>query len=525
MMKTTTEPNRWVSVAAWAVVLLIFATGAYFLNSLPTPNNEGINLTKADANVKQQQQPRQAITRNAAERLKQEQARRALPANYADQLVKQSEILVRRNLNKELNRFREMAVKMRSRKNHLLTKVEGRKLPASAPSDANDTSQARAIAQVRHTVTDASPIKDIYEQLRAYETEILQNHLAVSAAKQVLTKGLSFPEVYNALKQGSTRMPTFDELINMQSRGNEWECTAQSNASNGLSVKSTADLNRYRNLLGQTMRQAGLAATRLENLFGKPRQIGRGGTAGSGNSGNSGSAGGGSGVGYGSGEAAGEGGTEGIPIDVPKTPYAVYAGAQLDKEMVQAQALPGRRFAKNAQRKGWLYINTWYMIGPWENYGRDDFAIVHPPEIAIDFDAVYTDGQIGVGKEETDSHPIHMIGEEVQLDGTLRWKFMQSESMHNTVPVTSGHSTYYAYTELYFDEATTMLVAIGTDDSGRVWINGKDVWQDTGTSWYNIDEHIEPFHFDQGWNRILVRLENGGGGPAGFSFLIIPQEG
>ena len=99
---------------------------------------------------------------------------------------------------------------------------------------------------------------------------------------------------------------------------------------------------------------------------------------------------------------------------------------------------------------------------------------------------------------ETDSHPIKVIGEEVYLDGTLRWKFMQSESMHNTVPVTTGHSTYYAYTELYFDEATTMLD--------------------------NIDEHITPFQFRQGWNRILVRLENGGGGACGFSFLIIPQE-
>ena len=69
-----------------------------------------------------------------------------------------------------------------------------------------------------------------------------------------------------------------------------------------------------------------------------------------------------------------------------------------------------------------------------------------------------------------------------------------------------------------------MLVAIGTDDSGRVWINGKDVWRDYGTSWYNIDEHITPFQFRQGWNRILVRLENGGGGACGFSFLIIPQE-
>ena len=85
--------------------------------------------------------------------------------------------------------------------------------------------------------------------------------------------------------------------------------------------------------------------------------------------------------------------------------------------------------------------------------------------------------------------------------------------MHNTVPVTTGNSTYYAYTELYFDEATTMLVAIGTDDSGRVWINGKDVWRDYGTSWYNIDEHIAPlnsgkdgivFWFD--WKTVVEEL-------------------
>ena len=37
------------------------------------------------------------------------------------------------------------------------------------------------------------------------------------------------------------------------------------------------------------------------------------------------------------------------------------------------------------------------MIGPWESFGREDFSIVHPPEISVDFDAVYTDGQVGTG--------------------------------------------------------------------------------------------------------------------------------
>ncbi len=509
MMKTTTETSKLARFLSWAVALALFAGGAYVLSTMPTPDNGSLDLAKS----------KKAPAKNAvSQRIKQEQAQRPLPANYAEQLVEQSEVLVKRNLRTQLRKFEDMAAKMRKRKDDLLTKVEQRKLPRTAPRDANDTSKARAIAEVSGNVNEHSSVEEIYSLLRAYEAEIQQNHLAVNAAKQALSKGLSYPEVYQSLKQGATRMPSFDELIKMQMKGGEWSRSQHSNASGGLSVKSTADLNNYRGLLGQTTRQAGLAGTRLENLFGVPRQIGRpGGGQGNGGpgNGNPGGEGGGNGFGQGGVDSNGE---------PPMTPFARYAGSRLDKEMVKAQALPGRRFSKSAERKGWLYINTWYMIGPWENFGRDDFAIVHPPEVSIDFDAVYTDGQVGEGIEETDSDPLKQYGERVQLDGTLRWKFMQSESMHNVPPVTTGHSTYYAYTELYFDEPTTMLVAIGTDDSGRVWINGKDVWQDTGTSWYNIDEHIEPFQFRQGWNRILVRLENGGGGPAGFSFLIIPQE-
>jgi len=121
------------------------------------------------------------------------------------------------------------------------------------------------------------------------------------------------------------------------------------------------------------------------------------------------------------------------------------------------------------------------MIGPWENYGRDDFAIVYPPEISIDFDAVYTNGKTGTAIVETDAHPLKSVGEKVELDGTLRWQFMQSESMHNVPPATASDATYYAYTELYFDEAVTMMIAIGTDDSGKIWINDKAIWQDSGS--------------------------------------------
>jgi hypothetical protein len=448
-----------------------------------------------------------------SEQIKKEQAQRALPVDYSRQLVQQSEVLVRRELEGRLRTFQEMSEKMRLRRDNLLNRVEMRKLSPSAAADANNTAEARAILRVDDApLAKNASMEDLYNRLRAYELEVQMNHLSANAARQALTKGLSFPEVYRSMKLGLSRMPTFDELIANQLNGDEWTRSASSRAAAGLEVRNTADLNNYRGVLGQASRQAGLAGARLEGLFGLPRPGQAGGQA----SGSAAAQGEGSGVG-------GDGGMSGANAPgAGRTPASHYRGARLDEAMVKAHAMPGRRFAKNADRKGWLYVNTWYMIGPWENYGREDFSIIHPPEVSIDFDAIYTDGQRGRGVIETDSHPIRVIGRETWLDGTLRWKFMQSESMHNAMPVTTGSSTYYAYTELYFDEETTMLVAIGTDDSGRVWINGKEVWQDSGTSWYRIDEHLAPFKFRQGWNSVLVRLENGGGGATGFSFLIVP---
>ena len=404
---------------------------------------------------------------------------------------------------------------MKADRDSLLDTVERRPLLPTAPEDANDTSVARGVADVAAPEVHANvPVDFLYGLLRDYEEEIQRNHLAVGAARLALSRGLSFPEVYRAMKPASTRMPSFDDLVRMQSPDAPWERDETGTAAASLSVKSTAELGRYRELLGQTVLQTGLAATRLSSLFdgGRPAPPMAGRSGGSG------------GQGQGGGSGSGRGGSGEAPEAVPLTAWREYAGERLDKDMVKAQALPGRRFTRDAASRGWLYINTWYIIGPWENYGRDDFALVHPPEISIDLDAVYTDGQKGVGIEETDSDPIKVTGPKVELDGVLRWKFMQSESMHNTVPVTTDHSTYYAYTEVYFDEPVSMLVAIGTDDGGRLRINGRDVWQDAGTSWYNIDEHIEPFEFRQGWNTILIRLENTGGSAAGFSFMIIPAD-
>lgn len=501
------------NLLAWGIPMAVLLAGVFFLH--------GDGAARIVPGKKAGKRPSSvAPVKNAAvrpdARLKQLQAKRPLPPDYSEKLVAQSEALARKNLLSQLQTFREMSRRMKDSRDALLTRIEARPLLPTGPADANDTSEARALPSVSEPgdLPENVSVETLYGLLREYEAEIQRNHLAESAARRALSRGLSFPEVYRSMQTGSTRMPTFGELIEMQSPDGTWERSGDSSAAAGLSVRSAAELNRYRELLGQAVRQAGLAGSRLAGLFDGGRPLPQGMMSG----------GMGSGGGPGSGGGSGMGGSGDAPESVPLTAWSEYAGERLAKDMVKAQALPGRRFTREAENRGWLYINTWYMIGPWENYGRDDYAHVHPPELSIDLDAVYTDGQRGEGVEETDSDPIKVSGKKVRLDGVLRWKFMQSESMHNTVPVTTDHSTYYAYTELYFDRAVTMLVAIGTDDGGRLWINGKDVWQDAGTSWYNIDEHIEPFEFRQGWNTVLVRLENSGGSATGFSFMIIPAD-
>ena len=502
------------NLLAWSIPLAVLLAGLLFLHGDGAARI--VRGKKAGKHPKSTASAKTPAIRPDA-RLEQLQAKRPLPPDYSEKLVAQSEVLARKNLLSQLQSFREMSRRMKDSRDDLLTRIEERPLLPTGPADANDTSEARALP----SVSDPGPLPEnvsvefLYGLLREYEAEIRRDHLAESAARRALSRGLSFPEVYRSMKPGSTQMPSFDALIETQSPDGTWERSGESAAAAGLSIRSTAELNRYRELLGQAVRQAGLAASRLAGLFDGGRPLPQGLMSGGNGSGGSGpGTGGGSGMG-GSGEA---------PESVPLTAWSEYAGERLAKDMVKAQALPGRRFTREAENRGWLYINTWYMIGPWENYGRDDYALVHPPELSIDLDAVYTDGQRGEGVEETDSDPIKVSGKKVRLDGVLRWKFMQSESMHNTVPVTTDHSTYYAYTELYFDRAVTMLVAIGTDDGGRLWINGKDVWQDAGTSWYNIDEHIEPFEFRQGWNTVLIRLENTGGSATGFSFMIVPAD-
>jgi len=160
-------------------------------------------------------------------------------------------------------------------------------------------------------------------------------------------------------------------------------------------------------------------------------------------------------------------------------------------------------------RQGWLYLDTWYVIGPWPVDYKDKFGTPYPPEVQIEFDAVYTNGKF----KDRPEHPYHK----------MRWRFVQSDEIKLQPPEVFGGETWYAYTEVYSDKTRDMLLAAASDDFAKVWLNDQVVWDDPQQSAWSMGEALRKVTFRKGYNTILLRIGNGPG-PLVWSVLVSPPE-
>ncbi len=159
---------------------------------------------------------------------------------------------------------------------------------------------------------------------------------------------------------------------------------------------------------------------------------------------------------------------------------------------------PGRRLTRIGPNVEWLYVDSWYIVGPFPNPDRRNIHRQFPPETVIDLDAVY----IGAGGKP------------------VRWKFHQSDKPMVMPDDGVPYSIWYAYTQLSFEQAADLWVAVGSDDRSDIWINGHKVWAsaDHLKAW-RIGEGYRKVHFRKGVNEVLYRVENGHG-TMGFSMSL-----
>ena len=178
--------------------------------------------------------------------------------------------------------------------------------------------------------------------------------------------------------------------------------------------------------------------------------------------------------------------------------------AQLDGRMPELVGGNVIRFTEDATKDGipakWMYVQDWYVIGPFPNPDRVNLRRKFPPESVVDLDATY------VGKDGR----------------TIKWEFMQARNATpkeswradlkpEVVPLNAAeYEIWYAYAEVFSDIACDRWIAVGSDDRSDIWINDVPVWGSSNKlKQWRVDEGYRRIHLNKGRNRILVRVENG----------------
>jgi hypothetical protein len=166
----------------------------------------------------------------------------------------------------------------------------------------------------------------------------------------------------------------------------------------------------------------------------------------------------------------------------------------------------GRIFGPGAEYANRVYLNSWYLIGPFDgkhSYGLYDNPS-YPPEKAVLLDAVY-------------------YGKDKRL---LKWRYVTAQGYPLVPPDQVEDSIYYGYTELSVDQDSDLTAWIGADDDVQIYLNDRLVWKggnvnkaayfDTifngGTSYlrdYNRTEGKRVLHFNKGRNKLFFKLSNG----------------
>lgn len=152
-----------------------------------------------------------------------------------------------------------------------------------------------------------------------------------------------------------------------------------------------------------------------------------------------------------------------------------------------------RKITANGTPSRWMSIDSWYVIGPFDNAGRRNIDRQFPPESVIDLDAVY----VGKGGR------------------MVRWQYRPTGKTEVVPRNEEPYGIWYATTELWSDCEREVWLAMGSDDQGRLWVNGDLVWVSASRhkDW-TVGEALRRVRLLSGRNRILYRIENGHGGMA-----------
>ncbi|MCO4773536.1 MAG: hypothetical protein KDA24_26115 [Deltaproteobacteria bacterium] len=99
--------------------------------------------------------------------------------------------------------------------------------------------------------------------------------------------------------------------------------------------------------------------------------------------------------------------------------------------------------------------------------------------------------------------------------GDLEWfAYFDSNARFNFLHVMGGPTPREVYAAAWVNSpvAQTTTLAMGIDDGGRAYWNGVEVFEVGSCQGTNIDQFQAPVDMVEGWNRLLIRVRDQGGG-------------
>ena len=160
------------------------------------------------------------------------------------------------------------------------------------------------------------------------------------------------------------------------------------------------------------------------------------------------------------------------------------------------------------------WITNWYLLGPIqleESFNEVDHLVGFETEVLASHGGE-SNFNIDIGKVVTFNN------------SSSAWtKYSSPDSTINLDKAISNKSyiAAYAYKEILTEDEGTYIFSIGTNDGGRLWINGQEVWDYPGARGLKPDDNLIPILLKKGKNDILLKVEERGNS-WGFCARILP---
>jgi hypothetical protein len=211
------------------------------------------------------------------------------------------------------------------------------------------------------------------------------------------------------------------------------------------------------------------------------------------------------GAGGGEGAGAGDGGGDGRQSSVagPRNPLLEEQQRTPAVDVSTLRLGAGHTLGRGGPYANRVYIDRWYVIGPFHASSAASLHQPYPPEQWLDLDGVY----LGKGRR------------------VLRWQYVSSASYPLIPPDPAEQAIYFGHTEIVSDRARTVWLGLGADDDAKLWLNDKLIWTSGSQqkAWYtqggvqslrkdiqdrNLIEARVKVNLQPGRNAVLFKLYN-----------------